>query len=384
MNFDTIVDRRGTNCIKYDFARERGKPEGLLPMWVADMDFSLPAEVLEDLHKVINHGIFGYSEVKDDYYKAVSDWFSSRFNYQVTRHDIVKTPGVVYALAQAVRAFTASGESVMIQTPVYYPFFDVVRNNDRTLVLNPLTYKEGKYFINFEDFENKIKECNVKLFLLCSPHNPVCRVWTKEELERMNGICVKHGVIIVSDEIHCDFIWKGYTHTCFGLLNENAVIVTAPTKTFNLAGLQVSNIFIKNADLRGKFKAEIGRSGYSQLNTLGLAACQSAYSKGAPWLEALNAYLSENIRITSEFLKENIPNIKLVEPEGTYLLWLDFSSYVLSQTELNRRVTEGAKLWLNDGVIFGSDGEGFQRINIACPKSTLLDALGRLKVEFSG
>ena len=381
-NFDTIIDRRGTNSIKYDFAREKGKPEGLLPMWVADMDFPAPPEVLADIQKVVAHGIFGYFEPKDDYYNIVLEWFSSRFGYHATRQEIVKAPGIVFALAQAIRALTKPNEAVIVQTPVYYPFFDIIHNNDRTLVTNPLIYNNGKYSIDFEDFEQKITDYNVKLFILCSPHNPVGRVWTRKELEQLNDICLKHSVIIISDEIHCDFIWHGHTHICFGLLNENAIIATAPSKTFNLAGLQISNLFIKNEDLRSRLKAEINRGGYDQINTLGIVACQSAYAKGAAWLEALNAYLAENIQLTREFLATRLPKIKLVEPQGTYLLWLDFSEYGLTQAELDRRITENAKLWLNSGTIFGADGKGFQRINIACPRATLIDALGKLEKEF--
>ena len=382
-DFDAVINRYGTNCLKYDFARERGKPENLLPMWVADMDFPAPPEVLADIQKAVAHGIFGYTEPKDDYYDAVTHWFSSRFGYHAKRHEVVKAPGVVFALAQTVRAFTEPGEAVMIQTPVYYPFFEIVRCNGRNLVVNPLIYDNGRYYIDFEDFERKIADFGVKLFIFCSPHNPVGRVWTREELDRLNGICLKHGVIVVSDEIHCDFVWPGHTHTCFGLLNENAVVATAPSKTFNLAGLLVSNIFVKNADLRNRLKAEIGRSGHGQLNTLGLTACRSSYVNGGEWLEELKAYIVENIWITREFLATRIPKIRLVEPEGTYLLWLDFSEYELTQDELDRRVTEGAKLWLNNGTMFGVDGKGFQRINIACPRATLVNALGRLEKEFN-
>ena len=381
-NFDTIINRYGTNCIKYDFAAARRKPEGLLPMWVADMDFPAPPEVLEDVQKAVRHGIFGYTEPKIGYYNAVTDWFCTRFGYSVTKSEIVKVPGVVFALAQAVRAFTEPGESVMIQTPVYYPFFDVVRDNGRNLESNPLVYNERKYTIDFDDFESKIVGNNVKLFILCSPHNPVGRVWTQTELERMNEICTRYNVIIISDEIHCDFIWSEHPHICFGSLNENAVIATAPSKTFNLAGLQASNLFVKNTELRRKLKTEIDRSGYSQLNTLGIVACQSAYTKGAAWLTELNEYLTENIRLVREFLTARLPKVKLVEPESTYLVWLDFSEYGLSQEDLDRRITEGAKLWLSSGTIFGTDGEGFQRMNIACPKSTLTDALDRLCEEF--
>ena len=381
-NFDAIIDRYGTDCIKYDFARERGKPEGLLPMWVADMDFPAPPEVLVDVQKTVAHGIFGYTEPKEGYYDAVAKWFRSRFGYHVNKREIVKAPGVVFALAQAIRAFTEPGEPVMIQTPVYYPFFDVVQDNGRKLVANPLTYDNGRYFIDFDDFERKITKFGVKLFILCHPHNPVGRVWNREELVRLNDICVKHGVIIVSDEIHCDFAWPGHPHTCFGLLNENAIIATAPSKTFNLAGLQISNIFVKNADFRDRLKDEIRRSGYSQLNTTGLVACQSAYANGGAWLDELRSYLIENIRLSREFLAARIPKIRFVEPEGTYLIWLDFSEYKLSQNELNLRITEGAKLWLNDGMMFGADGRNFQRMNIACPRATLLDALDRLEREF--
>lgn len=381
-DFDTVINRYGTNSIKYDCAAERRKPEGLLPMWVADMDFPAPPEVLEDIHKAVSHGIFGYTEPKAEYYGAVADWFGSRFNYSVTPREILPTPGVVFALAHAVRAFTKPGEAVMIQTPVYHPFFSVVRDNGRTLVYNPLVYNEGKYSIDFDDFESKIAGNNVKMFILCSPHNPVGRTWTRTELERMNEICVKSDVTILSDEMHCDFIWSDHVHTCLGSLNDNAVIATAPSKTFNLAGLQVSNIFIKNAGLRKKLETEIDRSGYSQLNTLGIAACQSAYTKGAAWLEALNKYLAENIQLVREFLTAKIPNIKCVKPESTYLLWLDFSAYGLTQEELDRRITEGAKLWLSNGTIFGADGKGFQRMNIACPRATLTAALDRLFDEF--
>ena len=381
-DFDTIIDRRGTNSLKFDFAREKGKPEGLTPMWVADMDFPVPPEVLADILKAAAHGIFGYTEAKDDYYNAVMDWFGSRFGYHAQKHEILKAPGLVFALAQAVRAFTAPGEAVLIQTPVYYPFFEVVNVNGRTLVTNPLIYQNGKYHIDFDDFERKITNNGVKLFILCSPHNPVGRVWTREELEQMNDICVRHGVIVISDEIHCDFVWRGYTHTCFGLLNEDAIVATAPSKTFNLAGLQASNLFIKNETLRTQLKNEIVRSGYSQLNTLGVVACQSAYAKGAAWLDALKVYLMENIRFMQEFLASRLPEIRLIEPQGTYLLWLDFSEYGLTQSELDRRIMEDAKLWLNSGTMFGADGKGFQRINIACPKSVLTDALEKLEKTF--
>jgi cystathionine beta-lyase len=341
-NFDAIVARHGTNSIKYDFAIERGKPLDCLPMWVADMDFPSPPEVLLDIQRVLNHGILGYTEPKDDYYNAVISWFKTHFGFYATKSEIIKTPGIVFAISQAVRAFTNPGDAVLIQTPVYFPFFDIVRDNARTLVTNELIYSGSsantsfKYTIDLEDFEKKIVENDVKLFILCSPHNPIGRVWTSEELQNLNSICTRHSVTIISDEIHCDFVWPGNTHICFGSINEDSVIATSPGKTFNIAGLQVSNIFVKNALLREKLKTEIGLSGYSQLNTLAVAACQSAYTSGGEWLVELKKYLLENISIAKDFLMRRIPRIKLVEPEATYLLWLDFSAYGLSQKELER------------------------------------------------
>ncbi|MCL2109665.1 MAG: pyridoxal phosphate-dependent aminotransferase [Oscillospiraceae bacterium] len=381
-NFDKIINRYGTNSLKFDFAEEQKIPADALPMWVADMDFPAPPEVLADIQSAVAHGIFGYTEAKESYYNAVINWFKSRFDYAVTRREIVKAPGIVFALAQAIRAFTEPGDAVLIQTPVYYPFYDIIRDNDRKIVTNPLIYEHRKYTINFADFERKIVDENVKLFLLCSPHNPVGRVWTKAELERLDEICRRHNVIIISDEIHCDFVWSNHAHTCFGSINPNAVIATAPSKTFNLAGLQISNLFVRDTELRKKLKTEINKSGYSQLNTLGIVSCESAYTKGLQWLDELKIYLQNNINLTRDFLQSRLPKVKFIEPESTYLVWLDFAEYGLSQAELDKRVTEGAKLWLDGGTMFGKEGEGFQRVNIACPRSVLQDALDRLAREF--
>ena len=381
-DFDTVVDRGNTGSLKYDFARAFGKPEGLIPMWIADMDFQAPDVVVADIQRAAAHGVFGYTEAGEDYYSAVAGWFSERFGYTVPNEEIIKTPGVVFALAHMIRAFTAPGEAVLVQSPVYYPFFQIIRDNARTLAVNPLKYIDGKYEIDFADFELKVKTERVKMFLLCSPHNPVGRVWTRAELAVMDEICRRYGVIVVSDEIHCDFVWQGHTHTSFRILNEDAVIATAPSKSFNLAGLQVSNNFIKNSGLRRKLTGEIEKSGLNHLNTLGIAACKSAYLNGAEWLEQLKAYIAGNIGYARAFLSRMLPDVRLVEPEGTYLLWLDFSGYHLPQAELDRRVTDGAGLWLDSGAIFGADGAGFQRINVACPRKILVQALDRLAQEF--
>ncbi|MCL2023220.1 MAG: pyridoxal phosphate-dependent aminotransferase [Oscillospiraceae bacterium] len=375
-DFDRIIDRKNTNSLKYDFAIERGMPADVLPLWVADMDFATCPHVREEMHKIVDHGIFGYTDVKEEYHAAVTNWFSTRFGFSAKGEEIVKTPGVVFALAAIVRALTEKGDAVLVQTPVYYPFFNVIKENGRELIESPLLYENNRYTMDFEDFEQKAQRA--KLFILCSPHNPVGRVWTQEELTRINEICLRNNVIIVSDEVHCDFIWWENKHTCFGTINENAIVATSPSKSFNLAGLQASNIFIKNTQLREKVREEISRCGYSQLNAFSTAACTAAYTKAAPWLCALKEYLQGNIALVREFLAKRMPMVKLVEPEGTYLVWLDFSAYGLPQEELDRRIVHEAKLWLDGGTMFGAPGEGFQRINAACPRSVLKECLERL------
>lgn len=382
-NFDQIIDRRNTNSLKYDFAVERGKPSDLLPLWVADMDFQTPKEVLDALQLAVSHGIFGYSEVKTDYFNVLHDWFYDNFHWDTKENWLIKTPGVVYALTLSIKALTKEFDGVMLQQPVYYPFYEAIVLNNRKLVMNTLIYQDNQYSIDFEDFEQKIISEHVKLFILCNPQNPVGRVWTREELTRMGNICLKHNVTVVSDEIHCDFTYPGYEHTVFASLHEdfaqNSIICTSPSKTFNLAGLQVSNIFIKNDEIRRKIKLELDKSGYSQLNTLGLVACKAAYQYGGPWLKELKDYLYGNLNFVRNYLKENIPQVKLIEPQGTYLIWLDFTGLGLSRKQMEQLIVHKAKLWLDPGHIFGSAGEGFERINIACPREILQKALEQLK-----
>jgi cystathionine beta-lyase len=381
-DFDEIIDRKGTNCLKYDFAKERGKREDVLPLWVADMDFQTAPAIREKLEAAVNHGIFGYSEGKNDYFAAVSGWYQKNFGWEVSKSWMVKTPGVVFALAMAVQAFTKEGEAVLLQQPVYYPFTEVILENNRTLVNSPLKLKDGHYEIDFEDFEDKIIRNQVKLFLLCSPHNPVGRVWEEWELRRMADICLKHGVLIVSDEIHSDFTYPGHTHHMLASLSPEyagiTVTCTAPSKTFNLAGLQVSNIFISNPELRSRFKKAIARAGYSQVNQLGLVACQAAYEGGKEWLDQLREYLVGNLEFVRNYLKENIPSIHLIEPEGTYLIWLDFRELGLTEEQREDLIVNKAHLWLDSGAMFGKDGEGFERINIACPRAVLKTAFDQL------
>ena len=382
-NFDEVIDRKNTNSLKYDFAVERGRPADVLPLWVADMDFRAPKPVLDALHSAVDHGIFGYSDVKENYYNAVSAWFDQNFGWKTQPDWLVKTPGVVFALAMAVRALTNPGDSVLVQPPVYYPFFSVIRDNERKVVENKLFYRDGRYEIDFMDFEEKIIQNRVKLFLLCSPHNPVCRVWTRDELQRVGEICLKHNVYVVSDEIHCDFAFPGHLHTVFlnacPKLADRSIICTAPSKSFNLAGLQVSNIWIPSKVIRNLFVREIDRSGYSQLNTLGLVACQAAYEHGGEWLEQCKSYLRNNLYYLRCFLAEKLPQIKLVEPEGTYFAWLDCSGLGLNRKELNDLIINTAKLWLDPGHIFGGNADQFQRIVLACPEEILQKALKQLE-----
>ena len=382
-DFNQIIDRKNTSSLKYDFARERGMREDALPLWVADMDFQTAPEILERLHHTVDHGIFGYTESKEPYFNAVKHWLKTYHHWEVKRNWLIKTPGIVFALAMAVKAYTKEGESVLIQQPVYYPFSEVIEDNGRKLINNSLKNIQGHYEIDFEDFEEKIVTHNVKLFLLCNPHNPAGRVWTQEELKRMGEICLRHGVIVVSDEIHADFTFSGYEHTVFASLSEEiadiTVTCTSPTKTFNFAGLQISNIFISNQTLRRAFRKQVDAAGYSQVNTMGLVACQAAYEEGRPWLEALKVYLAENLNYVRNFLKEELPQVKLVEPEGTYLIWLDFRELNLSKEALEDLIVNKAKLWLDSGVIFGEDGIGYQRINIACPRKILEQAMNQLK-----
>lgn len=378
-DFDKEISRRNTHSLKYDFAVERGRPADVLPLWVADMDFPAPQPVLDALHRAVDHGIFGYSEVKYEYYNAVSAWFKAHFGFETKPEWLIKTPGVVFALAMAVCALTEQGDSVLIQPPVYYPFYEVIRDNDRRIVENELICENGRYGIDFSDFESKIKENDVKLFILCSPHNPVGRVWTKAELQRLGEICERYGVAVISDEIHCDLAFPEHPHTVFTdacpNLTERSVICTAPSKTFNLAGLQVSNIWIPSDDIRRKFQKEIDRSGYSQLNTLGLVAAQAAYETGEEWLTQCKAYLRGNLDFLRVFLRDRLPEIKLIEPDGTYFAWLDCSGLGLDRKDLNDLIINKAKLWLDAGHIFGRKSEQFQRIVLACTRKTLEQAL---------
>ncbi|MDR3310196.1 MAG: pyridoxal phosphate-dependent aminotransferase [Oscillospiraceae bacterium] len=376
-NFDEIIDRRDTLSIKYDYAARRGRPADVFPMWVADMDFRAPPCVAETLSERVAHGIYGYSDTDAAYDRAVSDWFLRRHGWEVSPEWNCVTPGVVPALHLAVRAFTGPGDGVLIQPPVYYPFSEAVGSQGRRLVTNELVLNGGKYEIDFADFEEKAK--SAELFILCSPANPAGRVWTRDELTRLGEICLKYGLVVISDEIHADFVYSGSRHSVFAGLSEKfadiTVTCTSPSKTFNLAGLMHANIFIKNPALRRAFRREYSAAGLSQGSVMGIAACRAVYERGEPWLAELLAYLGGNLRLAADCFADG--KLRLVRPEGTYLLWLDCRALGLPPAELDRKILGGLKLWLDDGAMFGSGGEGFTRLNMALPRSRLADALSR-------
>lgn len=382
-NFDELIERRKTLAIKYDYASKKGVSEDALPMWVADMDFRSPPAVNEAIAERARHGIYGYSDVTDEYLAAVQMWYRTRYAYEVDTCNIVTSPGVVFGLYTAVAALTKEGESVLVSPPVYYPFSHAVNDLGRKLVNNPLVYSDGRYSIDFDDFERQVVENQVRLYILCNPHNPVGRVWTRDELLKIGEICMKHDVFVVSDEIHSDFVHAGHRHIVFASLSAElaarTITCTAPSKTFNLAGLQISNMFITNEEIRKKFLASMRKSGYSQPNLMGLIACQAAYEGGASWLDSLLTYLKGNIRFVKESLLKDFPGVRLVEPEGTYLLWLDFSALGLTDEQLRQKIEKQCGVWLDHGKMFGTEGAGFQRINIACPRAILKEAFIRLK-----
>ena len=385
-NFNTVIDRHGTNCIKTDLAVIRGKPADVLSLWVADMDFPTSPAILEALHNKVDHGIFGYSCLDDDFFAVLKNWMQTEHDFSPERRDLVTTPGVVFGISCAIKAFTNEGDAVIIQTPVYYPFKNMIELNKRRLVTSSLYEEEGKYYIDFEDFEKKIIDNNVKLFILCRPHNPVSRVWTREELQKVNEICLRNNVIVFSDEIHNDFVYEPNKHIVFSNLSpeaaENSIVSMSVSKTFNLAGLQFSTNFIKNPALRKKFRDEKDKTGYDEPSLMGLTAALAAYKNGKPWLLDLHKHLRENIDFLRSFLAEKLPKVRLIEPEGTFLLWLDFSKLGLSDSEIDDIIVNKAKVWLDRGTMFGPEGEFFQRINVATPRPVLEDALNRIANAF--
>lgn len=380
-DFDKVIERKGTNSSKFELNHQEDKE--LIPMWVADMDFETLPEIKEALIKRAEHGIFGYAMVNDAYYEAVISWMKRRHQFDVKKEWIVTTPGVVTALKVSVRAYTKENDAIMIMKPVYYPFDFSIELNHRKIIECPLDFDGNEYTCHFELFEKNIIENNVKMFILCNPHNPIGKVWTQEELLQIGNVCKKHHVIVVSDEIHMDFIYKNNQHIPFYNVDESfkefTIICSAPSKTFNLASLHTSNIIIANKELKEMFEKEKLASGIGDPNIFGLDACKAAYTYGDKWVDELVDYLQDNIDFMINFFKERLPQFKVVQPQGLYLVWVDMRSLDLNKDELEELMLKKAHLYLDEGYIFGTGGVGFERFNVACPRNVLERALIQLE-----
>ncbi len=399
-DFDRRINRNGTNSYKWDFVKRDGaivpwdetdasrheKP--VLPLWVADMDFVCPQPVVDAVMETARLGIYGYAFPPPSYYESVTRWMKRRHDWSVDPGAICFTPGIVPALHMLVSAYTQPGDKVLVQPPVYYPFFSAIEVLGARPALNPLRCRDGRYYMDFDDLERKCADPAVKMAILCSPHNPVGRIWTAEELRRFGRICMDHDVLVVSDEIHGDLILGNRTFTPYATLGadygDRSIICTSPSKTFNLAALQVSNLIIPDAERRATFKQTVRSTGIFTLNPFGIAAVEAAYDHGEEWLAQLLAYLEENYRFLVSFFRERLPGIPVIETEGTYLVWVDFRSLGLDKDALQHLMMEEARVFLDEGYIFGPEGEGFERINIACPRSILADALQRIEAAVKG
>ena len=378
-NFDEIIPRRGTNSYKWDSAGDAD----ILPMWVADMDFRTAPPVVEALRKRAEHGIFGYVRVPDAYYAAVTNWFARRHDWQIEKGWIIYTTGVVPALSAVIKALTVPGDKVMVQTPVYNCFFSSIRNNGCGMIANPLIYRNGTYQIDFADLEQKAADPSVKVLLLCNPHNPAGRVWTKQELTRIGDICIRNNVWVVADEIHCELVFPGHIYIPFASISQeflmHSVTCTSPSKAFNLAGLQIANIISADTDIRMKIDKAINVNEVCDVNPFGVEALMAAYNDSEEWLEELKQYLFANYNYLRAYFAECLPKFPVSMLEGTYLVWVDCSVLNQSSDEIVKTLLEKEKLWVNEGGLYGEAGEGFIRINIACPRQQLIEGLNRLR-----
>jgi cystathionine beta-lyase len=380
-DFDKVIDRENTLSVKWDYAED-----GVLPMWVADMDFESPREIIDAITERAAHGTFGYTRIPDSYYAAIVDWMKERHGWEIKKDWILPTPGVLPALAFAVQAYTEPGDKVIIQSPVYHPFKFIIGDNGRVSVENQMKLNDGRYEMDYERLEALIDE-KTKMIVLCSPHNPVGRVWSKDELLKLAKICVERDVLIIADEIHSDIIMEGHTHIPLATLSDeiadNVVTLVAASKTFNLAGLALSNVIISNTDLYDQFKETVNKHHVAAPNMFGMIATQAGYQHGKPWLASLLDYLKGNFDFLVAYLAENCPKIKAAPLEGTYLVWLDFRNLGLPDAKLNETLLNEAGVWLNYGITFGTGGEGFMRMNIATSRKTLEEGLSRIAQTFT-
>ncbi|QCK84108.1 pyridoxal phosphate-dependent aminotransferase [Geobacillus kaustophilus NBRC 102445] len=378
--FDRVIDRRGTLSVKWDDVHRVFGREDVWPMWVADMDFPAPKEVQEALRQRVEHGVFGYTVIPDSLKEAVCQWLERRHDWTIDPSWLVFAHGVVPAVAAAIEAFSEPGDRIIVFSPVYRPLFDLVRRHDRTLLFSPLRLEEDNYAIDWDDLERKLPDA--KLLILCHPHNPGGKSWTKEELERLGELCLKHGVFVLSDEIHADLTLPPAKHTPFASLHPDlaaqSATFRAPTKTFNLAGLQAAEVILPDESRRRAFRLVQQRHGFFTLNAFAIVGAEAAYRHGGPWLDALLDYLRQNIDMTVAYLAEHLPPLRPVRPQATYLVWIDCRGLGLSEAELKRRLLETGKLAVEFGSKFGQEGVGFIRLNIACPRPTLEEGLRRL------
>lgn len=379
-DFDKIIDRRGTNCVKWD---ELSQPD-IIPMWVADMDFETAPCVIEALRQRMEHGCFGYTLVPESYYQATIQWFQQRHGWTIDRSSFIYTSGVVPAISAIIKAMTHKGDKVLVQTPVYNCFFSSIRNNECILTENLLKMVNNRYEIDWEDFEKKCTDPAVKVFLLCNPHNPAGRVWTREELTRMGTICLQHGVFVISDEIHCEFTMPGHTYTPFASISEDfaqhSAVCISPSKAFNIAGLQIANIIVKDDGIRQKVDKAININEVCDVNPFGVIALQAAYSEeGAAWLTALNSYIHENYRLAKSLLEEGLPHCPVTTLEGTYLLWVNIHKTGKTSEQVANHLMQHAKVYVNPGTMYGEiAGEGYIRINLATQRSRMEEGIRRI------
>lgn len=378
-DFDEIIDRRGTNCVKWDGAEN---PD-VLPMWVADMDFRTAPPIIEALSRRVDHGVFGYTHVPQSYYESITGWFARRHGWNIDNDWIIYTSGVVPALSAIIKALTAPGDKVLIQTPVYNCFFSSIRNNGCEIVESPLVYADNTYSIDFEDLERKVSDPKVKAMILCNPHNPAGRVWSRDELIRIGEICIRHDVVVIADEIHCELVMPGYEYTPFASISEefsrHSVSCVSPSKAFNIAGLQIANIVCADAGRRAKIDRAININEVCDVNPFGVIALQAAYNEGAEWLDQLLEYIYGNYEYMRRFCEEYLPDSPITKLEGTYLVWMDCRKFGMTSAELEKALIQDAKLWLNAGTMYGKDGEGFMRWNIACPRTRMIEGLKRFE-----
>ena len=377
-DFDTIIPRRGTNSYKWDTPEE----ENVLPMWVADMDFRTAPTIVEALQRRVAHGIFGYTKVPETYYDAVVRWFENRHRWRIDPRWIIYTSGVVPALSAIIKALTVPGDKVIVQTPAYNCFYSSIRNDGCELSANNLIYRDGRYSIDFDDLEAKVADPKAKILLLCNPHNPVGRVWTPEELRHIGDICLRNGVFVVADEIHCELTYEGYDYTPFASrprrFQQNSVTCVSPSKAFNLAGLQIANIIAADDDVRRRIDRAININEVCDVNPFGVIATIASYNEGGEWLDALRKYLRRNYEYLCHFFEQRLPQYPVLPLEGTYLVWIDCRALGIGSDAMTLRLQEEQKLMINSGTMYGPGGEGFIRLNIACPRTLLVEGLERM------